>query len=79
MRCYMLHRGVGATAAANISGCSAAARESWDSSEVGTPCHFLVTEGCLDVHPREYDLVYKPYKTHFNPNINGDIRFISGV
>ena len=39
----------------------------------------LVTEGCLDVHPREYDLVYKPFKTHFNPNINGDIRFISGV
>ena len=39
----------------------------------------LVTEGCLDVHPREYDLVYKPYKTHFNPNINGDIPFRNGV
>ena len=32
----------------------------------------LVTEGCLDMHPREY-LVYKPYKTHLNPNLNGDI------
>ena len=39
----------------------------------------LVTEGCLDVHPREYDLVYKPYKIHFNPNINGDIPFRNGV
>ena len=38
----------------------------------------LVTEGCLDVRPREY-LAYKPYKTHFNPNLNGDIPFISGV
>ena len=38
----------------------------------------LVTEGCLDVRPREY-LAYKPYKTHFNPNINGDVPFISGV
>ena len=45
MRCCMLHRGVGATAAANISGYSAAARESWDSSEVGTLCHFWSRKG----------------------------------
>ena len=43
--------GRGATAAANISGDSAAARESWDCSEVGTPCHFWSRKGVLDVHP----------------------------
>ena len=66
-RCCVLHRGEGATAADNISGYSAAAREAEIASEVGTPCHFSSRkmEGCLDVHPREYDLVYKPYKIHY--------------
>ena len=69
MCCCMLHRAVGATAAADISGVSAAPRESWDCSEVGTPCHFWSSEGCLDVHPREYDLVYKPPSNSFQPEI----------